>query len=89
MKANVLHRELRLEAGMETSALMNGDDWLTREELAARLKVPVKTLAAWAARSPQKGPRYAQIGRYCRYRLSDVVAWENAQFEGGSASDAA
>ncbi|MCM6772755.1 helix-turn-helix domain-containing protein [Nocardia sp. CDC159] len=66
---------------------MSGNDWLTREELAARLKVPVKTLAAWAARRPRKGPRYAMVGRYARYRLVDVIAWENEQF--GDQADAA
>ena len=26
------------------------------------------------------GPRYARFGRHVRYRLSDVIAWENEQF---------
>ncbi|WP_231951374.1 helix-turn-helix domain-containing protein [Nocardia terpenica] len=66
---------------MSNAAPMSGNDWLTREELAARLKVPAKTLAAWAARKPRKGPRYAMVGRYARYRLADVIAWEDAQFD--------
>ncbi|WP_280428339.1 helix-turn-helix domain-containing protein [Nocardia brasiliensis] len=74
---------------MSNSAPITTDDWMTREELAARLKVPVKTLAGWAARSPQKGPRYALIGRHARYRLADVIAWENAQFGQYSGTDAA
>lgn len=52
------------------------DTWLTRRELAARQKLPVATLAQWASQG--KGPRYARFGRHVRYRLSDVVAWENA-----------
>ncbi|SHX93500.1 Helix-turn-helix domain [Mycobacteroides abscessus subsp. bolletii] len=54
------------------------DRWLTREELAERLSIPVKTLAQWAYLG--KGPRYARFGKYARYRLSDVIAWESAQF---------
>ncbi|NKY57221.1 helix-turn-helix transcriptional regulator [Nocardia flavorosea] len=58
------------------------DCWLTRQELADRLKVPVATVSQWATRG--KGPRFARIGKYSRYRLSDVVAWENSQGVGGS-----
>lgn len=57
------------------------DFWLTRPEVGERLKVPVKTLAQWASQG--KGPRYHLFGRHCRYRLSDVIAWENAQFSRG------
>lgn len=52
--------------------------WLTREEVAERLKVPEKTLAQWG--HLRKGPKYARFGRHCRYRLSDVIAWEEQQF---------
>ena len=38
----------------------------------------MKTLAQWASQG--KGPRYAVFGRHSRYRLADVIAWENAQF---------
>ncbi|QFS93535.1 Helix-turn-helix domain protein [Mycobacterium sp. THAF192] len=57
------------------------DRWLTRPEVGARLRVPPKTLAVWASQG--KGPRYALIGKHARYRLSDVIAWENDQFSGG------
>ena len=50
------------------------DYWLTRVEVSERLRVPEKTLAQWA--SQRKGPKYARFGRHCRYRLSDVIAWE-------------
>lgn len=63
---------------------MAEDVWLTRPELAEREKLPVATLAQWASQG--KGPRYARFGRHCRYRLSDVIAWENAQFSGGDAA---
>lgn len=59
------------------------DVWLTRKELSGREKIPVQTLAQWASRG--LGPKYALFGRHARYRLSDVIAWENAQFVGGVA----
>lgn len=64
---------------METSI----DRWMTRDEVADHLRVPVKTLAQWASQG--RGPRYSKIGRFARYKLSDLVAWENAQATGGAA----
>ncbi|MEN4420638.1 helix-turn-helix transcriptional regulator [Mycobacteroides chelonae] len=60
------------------------DQWLTRPEVGRRLRVPEKTLAQWAHLG--KGPKYHKFVGRCRYRLSDVVAWENAQLTGGSAA---
>jgi predicted DNA-binding transcriptional regulator AlpA len=48
--------------------------WLSRQEVADRYGLPVKTLAQWASKGT--GPRYARMGRHVRYRLSDVVDWE-------------
>ena len=59
------------------------DYWLTRPEVGERIKVPEKTLAQWASQG--KGPKYHRLGRHARYRLSDLIAWENAQFTGGAA----
>ncbi|WP_228001904.1 helix-turn-helix domain-containing protein [Nocardia australiensis] len=53
------------------------DAWLTTEDVARRLKIPQKTLAAWA--SKRRGPQYVRMGRYRRYRLSDLRAWEKQQ----------
>jgi excisionase family DNA binding protein len=53
------------------------DRWMTRQELADRYAVPVKTTAEWASKGT--GPPYAKFGRHVRYRLSDVVAWEATQ----------
>lgn len=58
---------------------MAQDEWLTRKEVSDREKVPVATLAQWG--SLGKGPKYAKFGRHVRYRLADVIAWENEQFE--------
>jgi predicted DNA-binding transcriptional regulator AlpA len=58
----------------------NADErWLSRQELADRYGLPVKTPAQWASKGT--GPRYARIGRHVRYRLSDVIAWEEQRFE--------
>ena len=53
--------------------------WLSRQELADRYGLPVKTLAQWASKGT--GPRYARMGRHVRYRLSDVVDWESARID--------
>ena len=66
---------------MPSPAAASEDYWLTRTEVSERLRVPEKTVAQWA--SLHKGPQYAKFGRHCRYRLSDVIAWENTQFSGG------
>lgn len=58
----------------------NTDDrWLSRQELADRFGLPVKTLAQWA--SKRTGPPYARMGRHVRYRLSDVIQWETARVD--------
>ena len=44
------------------------DGWMSRQELADRLGVPVKTPAEWASKGT--GPPYAKFGRHVRYRLS-------------------
>jgi hypothetical protein len=54
------------------------DKWITRQELADRYGVPVKTPAEWASKGT--GPRYAKFGRHVRYRLSDVIDWERKRF---------
>ncbi len=59
------------------------DIWLTRPEVSERIRVPVTTLAQWASNG--RGPRFSKFGRHARYRLSDVIDWENAQLTGGAA----
>jgi hypothetical protein len=54
---------------------------LQRPDLSKRWKVPEATLSQWA--SQKRGPKYARFGRHVRYRLSDVIDWENAQLSGG------
>ncbi|MFF0531160.1 helix-turn-helix domain-containing protein [Nocardia amikacinitolerans] len=59
--------------------------WLTTNEVASRLKIPPKTLANWA--SLGKGPRFARIGRHRRYRLEDLIAWEQTMLAQGGGHD--
>jgi predicted DNA-binding transcriptional regulator AlpA len=39
--------------------------------------VPLQTVYSW--NSTGDGPRYLKVGRYVRYRLRDVEAWEVAR----------
>lgn len=61
---------------------------LTPEQFAEREHVPVGTVYQWNSRGD--GPTYMKIGRHVRYRLADVIAWENSRLvsgrEGASAS---
>jgi excisionase family DNA binding protein len=49
---------------------------LTPGELAKRVGVPLRTIYTW--NSFGGGPRFMKIGRYVRYRISDVERWETA-----------
>lgn len=57
--------------------------WLTRAEAAARYGLPKNTLAQWATKGT--GPRYLRVGKHVRYRLADLVAWEQTNMRGGAA----
>ena len=48
------------------------DKWLTRQDLADRYGLPVKTPAEWASKGT--GPRYAKFGRHVRYLLNSPKA---------------
>jgi predicted DNA-binding transcriptional regulator AlpA len=69
----------RVARGEVNAMEANAEDrWLSRQELADRYGVPVKTPAEWASKGT--GPRYAKFGRHVRYRLSDVIDWESKRF---------
>jgi hypothetical protein len=74
------HWDEIVKAGSGPPPPAPSETWLTRPELSKRAKVPVATLAQWASQG--RGPKYAKFGRHVRYRLSDVIAWENKQFGG-------
>ena len=50
---------------------------LSPEDLAEREGVPLGTVYTW--NSVGTGPRFMKIGRHVRYRLADVIAWENSR----------
>lgn len=52
--------------------------WISRKQLAERYDIPPKTPAEWATKGT--GPRYARFGKHVRYRLVDVIEWEESQF---------
>jgi predicted DNA-binding transcriptional regulator AlpA len=47
------------------------------EDLARRESVPVQTVYGW--NKTGGGPPPMKIGRYVRYRLADVIAWEESR----------
>jgi excisionase family DNA binding protein len=56
-----------------SDSITTGDELLDAEEVSAWLKVPVTTLYQWRVRG--KGPRARKVGRWLRYRRSDVEQW--------------
>ncbi len=49
----------------------------TTPEVAAYLGVPIQTMHTW--RTKGVGPRGIRVGKYVRYRWSDVDAWLESQ----------
>ena len=67
---------------MRDQPVASGDSpYLTVDDLAERYQVPVQTVRHWRIRGT--GPKAVKIGRYLRYRLEDVIAWER-QLEAGA-----
>jgi len=56
---------------MQTESLMS------LEDVADYLGVPVRTVYAW--RATCKGPRGFRVGKYVRYKASDVAVWLERQ----------
>jgi predicted DNA-binding transcriptional regulator AlpA len=54
-------------------SVSNIDPLWTIEDVSAYLGVPVKTLYDW--RSWRYGPVGKRVGKYVRYRATDVMAW--------------
>ena len=52
-------------------------DIMTAIEVAAYLRVPLKSLYTW--RYTHEGPPSARVGKYLRYRRTDVDEWLTAQ----------
>jgi hypothetical protein len=71
-------------------ALMTDDEtrgpWMTIEDVANELGVPVPTLRYWRAQKSsastvEPGPPSSKIGRRVFYRRADVEAWASAHFD--------
>ncbi|GGG44231.1 hypothetical protein GCM10011374_03180 [Kocuria dechangensis] len=52
-------------------------EWFTLDEVAARYKVPKKTVYNW--NTTGTGPEYIRAGRHVRYSSDSLSAWEEAQ----------
>lgn len=52
---------------------------LSMQDLADRYGVPLQTVRRW--RTTAYGPAGFTVGRYVRYRVADVEAWEQAQLD--------
>jgi excisionase family DNA binding protein len=55
------------------------DRLLTVEELADYLAVPAGTIYTWRYR--REGPPGFRVGKYVRYRMSDVQEWIQRQLQ--------
>lgn len=52
---------------------------LSMQDLAHREGVPLATVRGWRVKG--YGPRGMAVGKYVRYRMEDVLAWEESQLE--------
>lgn len=59
---------------------------LTPRSLAERYGLPLATIYRW--RSSGAGPRGFRVGKFVRYRLEDVEAWEQEQLNKEQAAHA-
>lgn len=55
------------------------DRLLNVRDAAAYLGLHRSTLDHWRIETPRKGPTFVRVGIYCRYRLSDLNAYLDAQ----------
>jgi excisionase family DNA binding protein len=55
--------------------------WLTPEDLAAELEVPLRTIYVW--NHTRKGPALVRVGKHVRYRRQAVDEWLSARTEAG------
>lgn len=49
----------------------------TSAEVAEHLGVPIRTLDQWAYKGT--GPKFSRVGRYRRYRWSEIEQWLDQQ----------
>jgi excisionase family DNA binding protein len=58
---------------------MNRPEYLTTQEVADLLRLPVATLRAWRHRNV--GPPAFRMGKHLRYDLAQVLLWVNQRQE--------
>ena len=58
---------------------METPEFLTEAELAKRWRIDVRTL--YGRRRAGKVPKHIRVGRQRRYRLSDIIDFENELLE--------
>jgi len=69
-----------------TNAVANDDRLWSIQDVSYYLGVPVGTLYQWrCADTSTRGPRGYKVGRYVRYRRSEVEAWLDEQTSGEAA----
>lgn len=59
---------------------MSNDPAFTETELAQRWAISTKTLQRW--RCENRGPRYIKLSKAVRYRLADILDYEQAHRHG-------
>lgn len=74
--------EKKHENNCQIDKIIN-DIMLSETTLSLRWDISVKTLQAWR-QQPNKGPKFCKIGRLVRYRLSNVVKYEEQQLSGST-----
>ena len=60
------------------SPVTSDERHLSPADLAEREGVSVDTVYAW--NRDGSGPRYMRIGKHARYRMADVLSWENDRY---------
>jgi excisionase family DNA binding protein len=65
------------ERGSKRTEVAPSHEIMTAPEVAEYLRVPLKSLYTW--RYTHDGPPSARVGKYLRYRRTDVDAWLDAQ----------
>lgn len=83
---NIPDSEIRRLFIKQLVARRDDRQFLTLEQLAEELAIEVRTIREWRAKN-RGGPVGHKIGRFLRYRRSDVEAWlRECRFNAGGAS---
>ena len=64
---------------MKIAAPAERSEWISAQDLALEIHVPVRTVLSWRQRGV--GPASAKFGKHVRYRRIDVDAWIAQQVE--------